>query len=129
MSNLFNQFPITAHNLIVKENRNGSNLGQVVPIKGTASATAGAATLHAPCGTITSESITTAAGATYTLTLTNRFCNTGSVVVCTADPASSAGSPAITAATATAGQVVIKVQNVHASAAFNNSIKVHFVVY
>ena len=38
----------------------------------TATATAGAATLNKMSGTVTSESLTTAAGATYTLTVTDR---------------------------------------------------------
>ena len=38
---------------------------------GTATASANAATLNNKCGVITSESLTTAAGSSYTLTLTN----------------------------------------------------------
>ena len=39
----------------------------------TATATSGAATLNEPVGAITSESLTTAAGSDYALTLTNNL--------------------------------------------------------
>lgn len=45
----------------------------------TASATSGAATLNAQVGTITSEALTTAAAADYTLTLTNTRVDAGCV--------------------------------------------------
>lgn len=127
MSNQFNSVPpVTSHAKHLRENRNGRNEGQIVASKGTATATAGAATLHALAGVVTSESITTAAGATYTLTLTNSLINAGSVINANADKASSAGMPVVTSVTAGSGSATIIVQNVHASAAFNNAIKIHF---
>jgi hypothetical protein len=48
---------------------------------GTATASAGAATLSKPTGVITSEALTTAAAAAYTLTLTNTLITTSSKVM------------------------------------------------
>lgn len=47
---------------------------------GTATSTAGAATVNAQAGVITTESLSTAAGATYLMTLTNAYINSGSIV-------------------------------------------------
>ena len=96
--------------------------------KGTATASAGAATCNYLAGTITTEALTTAAAAEYTLTLTNSKIAAGDMVFASADAASSAGTPAIGGCTVTAGQVVITVSNVHASDAFNAAIKIHFFV-
>ena len=96
-----------------------------------ASATSGAATLNnASAGIITSESITTAAGATYTLTLTSNLIKAGSLVLANVTLGSSTtGVGAVTHVTCSAGQVAIKVQNVHASAAFNGTIKIGFAIF
>lgn len=47
---------------------------------GTATSTAAAATINAQAGVITTEALTTAAGATYLMTLTNSYINSGSIV-------------------------------------------------
>ena len=94
----------------------------------TATAVSGAATLSALVGTITTESLTTAAAAEYTLTLTNAQISAGDAVYATVDAGSSAGTPGIGGCTVTAGQVVITVTNLHASNAFNNTLKIHFRV-
>ncbi len=96
---------------------------------GTASATAGAATLSQFSGVITSESITTAAGAEYTLTLTNTKITTGSMVFASvALGTSSQGTPTVTTVKPQSGSVVIKVKNDHASLALNGTIIVSFFV-
>lgn len=103
--------------------------GVQVGSSGTATATAGAATLNADSGKITSEALTTAAGAVYTLTLTNSHVAAADIVnakVCYGT--CTTGSPAITRITEASGSVVILVQNVHASAAFNGTIVVGFTV-
>ena len=93
-------------------------------------ALSGAATLNnCAAGVITSESVTTAAGAVYTLTLTSNLVLAGSAVfasVCYGT--STTGSPAVMMVTPAAGSVVIKIQNIHASAALNGTIKVAFVI-
>jgi len=95
----------------------------------TATATAGAATLSKTAGVVTSEAITTAAGATYTLTLTNtKVAATSQVFASVNLGAGTGGTPAITSVTPGSGSVVIVVQNIHASAAFNAAIKIAFLV-
>lgn len=93
----------------------------------TASATAGAATLNTVYGTITSESISTAAGATYTLTLTNSTVNTSSNVQAAAYlKGSTTGGPLqVTSITPGSGSVVIKVLNA-GTAALNGTIAIPF---
>lgn len=104
----------------------GATLGKS---SGTATASSGAATLNALQGIITTEALTTAAAAEYTLTLTNNQIAVGDFVVASADAASSTGTPGIGGCAVTAGQVVITVTNLHASAAFNAAIKIGFKVF
>lgn len=96
----------------------------------TAAATAGAATLNKTAGVITSEALTTAAGATYTLDITNSTAATADQVFASVQyGTATAGSPAVTTvSTATAGHVIIVVQNIHASAALDGTIKVSYLV-
>lgn len=95
----------------------------------TATATAGAATLSKNSGVITSEALTTAAGATYTLTITD------TAIAATDIPFASVwlgtattGTPDVTSVTAGAGSLIIVVQNINASAALNGTINVGFFV-
>jgi len=95
----------------------------------TASATAGAATLNKSAGVITSEALSTAAGATYTLTLTDSaIAATDQVFASVAYGTSTTGTPCVTRVKPGAGSVVIVIQNIHASAALNGSIKISFFV-
>jgi hypothetical protein len=97
---------------------------------GTATAVAGAATLNNRFGVVTSEAITTAAGSTYTLTLTNSEVQAGDIAMASVSlGAGSAGTPVVCGVTATAGQLKVVVQNVHASAAFNAAIKITYAVF
>lgn len=101
---------------------------QLLPDNGTATATAGAATLNKMAGVITSEALTTAAGATYVLTLTNSVIAAADMVFASVDDNGSTGTPAITTVALAAGSVVITVQNIHATVAFNAAIKISFMV-
>lgn len=95
----------------------------------TASATAGAATLHQPQGKITSEALTTAAAANYTLTLTNeKIVATDLVFVSVAYGTATAGTPVVSRVTPAAGSVVIVIKNDHASAAFDGTLVVSYFV-
>jgi hypothetical protein len=94
---------------------------------GTVTGAAGAATLNTSSGTITTESLTTAAGATFTLTLTNSYIAAADIVLVTVS-STGTGSPAVTEVTPAAGTCVVLIQNVHASAAFNAVLIVKFVV-
>lgn len=103
--------------------------GFAIP-KGTATASSGAVTLHKKAGVITSEALTTAQNALYTLTLTNKKITASSIVLATVQNGTNTqGTPMITKITPAAGSVVIIIANKHASAeALNGSIKVAFIV-
>lgn len=91
---------------------------------GTTTATA---TLNKKSGKITSASLTTAAGGVYTLTLTNSAISAASIVLASVATAGT-GTPAITKVVPGSNSVVIQVQNVDASVAFNNTLVISFAV-
>ena len=101
--------------------------GQIGVIGGTATGTSNAATLNAGAGVITTESASTTAGNTFTLTLTNNHIAAADIVLVSVTTGGT-GSPAVTKVTPAAGSVVIVIQNVHGSTAFNNTLKISFVV-
>jgi hypothetical protein len=93
----------------------------------TAAAVAGAATLDKSSGKITTEALTTAAGATYTLTLTDsQIAATDICGASLANGTNSTGDPAIGRVTEAAGSVVILVVNRHASVALNGTLIIKF---
>lgn len=95
----------------------------------TAAATSGAATLNKLAGVITSESLSTAAGASYTLTLTDsQIAAADQVFASVALGTATTGTPTVTTVKPSAGSVVIIVQNVSAAAALNGTIKVSYAV-
>lgn len=95
----------------------------------TATATAGAATLNKNAGVITSESLTTASGAEWTLTLTNStIAAADQVYASVQNGTNTTAMPYITTVAPGAGSVVIKVRNGHASVALNGTVKVSFFV-
>jgi hypothetical protein len=101
--------------------------GSISPDSGTATATAGAATLAKVSGKITSEALTTAAGVTYTLTLTNTEIEaTDQVYVSVAKGTATTGTLTVADVKPAAGSVVIIIQNIHASAAVNGTIVISF---
>jgi len=96
----------------------------------TVAAVAGAATLNKAAGVVTSEALTTAAAATYTLTLTNStIAATDQVLVSIGNGTNSAGSPELLTVTPGAGSVVIVIRNGHATVAFNGTLKVAFAKF
>jgi len=119
-----------------KQNQSqGFRVGVLECLNNAATASSGAATLNAvgllptACGVVTSESLTTAAAATYTLTLTNNMIAAGDIVLATVQLGSSTtGMPAIATVTTGAGSVVIVVQNIHASASLNGTIKISYIL-
>lgn len=95
----------------------------------TATAAAGAATLNKLSGKITSESLTTAAQAAYALTLTNSTIAAADIVlVAVANGTNSAGIPVVGTVAPASGSAVIKIENQHATAAFNGTVVVSFAV-
>jgi hypothetical protein len=96
--------------------------------KSTATGSAGAATLNAPSGVVTTESLTTAAGATFTETIANSEVAAADVCLASVTTAGN-GAPVVVKTTPAAGSLVVTVQNVHASAAFNNALKIAFACF
>lgn len=95
----------------------------------TATATGGAATLAKTSGKITSEALTTAAGADYVLTLTNSAIAAADLVFASVDNGTNTTEGlAINRVTPGAGSVVIRVRNTHASAALNGTVVISFWV-
>lgn len=93
----------------------------------TATAVAGAATLAKPAGVITSEALTTAAGATYTLTLTNTAIAAADQVFASVWlGTATTGIPMVASVKPAAGSVVIVIENNDLAAAFNGTIKIAF---
>ena len=97
-----------------------ATLGSLALTAGTATATAGAATLNDPSGIITTENLTTAAGATYTLTLTNSAIDANSLVmVNVSNGTNTTGVPVVSTVKATLHQVVIVILNAATITAFS----------
>ncbi|WP_053220926.1 hypothetical protein [Methylobacterium indicum] len=95
----------------------------------TAAAAAGAATLNKLSGKITTEALTTAAGATYTLTVTNSTVAAADIVLASfTNGTNSAGSPHIQRITPGAGSITFTLRNSDAAAALNGTLVVSFVV-
>jgi hypothetical protein len=95
----------------------------------TATASSGAATLNTSSGIITSEALTTAGLAAYTLTITNDHVFATGLVYCVVwNGTNTQGTPAVGIITPAAGSVVIKIYNLHATQALNGTIKVGFSI-
>lgn len=95
---------------------------------GTATGTSNASTLANKCGTITTESATTAAGATFTETITDTVVAASDICMASITT-SGTGTPAVTKVTPAAGSLVIITQNIHASAAFNATLVISFICF
>jgi len=102
---------------------------EVDVLTGTATSTAGAASIGNQAGLITTEALTTAAGATYTMTLTNPLITASSLVFVTvAKGTSTTGEPVVQFVTPATGSAVILIRNVAAAAALNGTVKIGFYV-
>lgn len=102
--------------------------GNIRLLGGTATGTSNASTLNNKAGVITTESATTAAGATFTETITNSA--VAATDICFASVTTGGtGTPAVTKVTPAAGSLVVIVQNIHATAAFNATLKIAFACF
>jgi hypothetical protein len=91
---------------------------------------AGASTFNQDAGIITTESLSTAAGATYTETVNCNAVTASSLVfVSIANGSNSAGDPSLQLVTPGAAKVTITIVNRHASAAFNGTLKITVLVF
>lgn len=109
----------------------GTGVARFNASSGTATGTGGTSTvtINAQMGTITTDAITTAAGATHVITLTNSAINTSSRMFATANASGSAGMPVVTSVVPASGSATITIQNIHASSAFNAAIKVYYIAF
>jgi len=103
---------------------------EVIQMKSVkATAASGAATANGYLCRITSESLTTAAAAEYTLTLTNDKITADSILfVSTHLGTSTQGTLATGEAKPSAGSATITVTNTHASSALNGTIVIDVLV-
>ena len=96
---------------------------------GTATATAGAATLNKAAGKVTSEALTTAAAAAYTLTVTcSEVAAADLVFASIANGTNTQGIPVISRVTPAAGSFVVVVSNQHATEALNGTLVVSYEI-
>jgi hypothetical protein len=106
---------------------NGVQLGRGTK---TATATAGAATLNQLSGLVTSESLSTAAGASYVLTITdNKIAATDEVLVVISGGTNSAGTPVLMKAVPGNGSLVVTITNLHATVALSGTLRVTFATF
>jgi hypothetical protein len=107
--------------------RESFSVGDLSIDNGLGTAVAGAATLHRQAGVVTTEALSTAAAAVYTLTLTNnRIRSTDIVLVSVQNGTNSAGDPTVLRVTPANGSVVITIKNTHAANALNGTLKISF---
>lgn len=96
---------------------------------GTATSTAGAATISTQIGVVTTEALVTASGATYAFTYTNSLINANSVVVAVVGKGTATtGGLVPIFTTPIAGSVAVIFQNVNAIAV-NGTVKIYFYVH
>ena len=96
---------------------------------GTATASAAAATCNSRAGLITSEALTTAGLAAYTLTVTCDHAGVDSIIFASLQQGTNTqGTLGIATITPAAGSFVVIVRNLHASQALNGSIKIAFSI-
>lgn len=91
----------------------------------TATASAGAATANGERVIVTSEALTTAAAAVYTLTLTDSSVTAASLMLCSVgNGTNTTVGPTLSGVTPGAGTATVVVRNTHASAALNGTITI-----
>jgi hypothetical protein len=112
--------------------QSGVRSGVLIQLNNAATASAGAATLNAAgSGVITTESLSSAAGSPYTLTLTNSMVAAADLVFATVqNGTNTGGDPYIQAVTPAAGSVVIRVGSATTtvSSALNGTLKIGFLI-
>lgn len=105
--------------------------GTFVSDKGTVSATgsgtSSSATLNTMAGVVTTPSMSSAAGATHVVTVSNSLVATTDIILASLTSAS-AGTPILQYITPGTGSFTITILNAHASVAFNNTAKAAYLV-
>lgn len=106
------------------------NVARIKVGSGTGTCSTNAVTINRAAGVITTEALTTAAGGTYTCTLTSNKIAAGDMVFGVVDANGSAGQPSLASVTVTGGSgtAAFVIQNIHASAALDSAVKIYFLV-
>lgn len=87
-------------------------------------------TVHAGKGLIETESLTTAAGAAYTLTLNNERIRVSSVLLAAVtNNGNTQGIPIVGQIKTSDGQATIEIRNIDGANAFNGALRIYFMVF
>jgi hypothetical protein len=97
--------------------------------KDTATAAAGAVSTTSKRSRVTTESLSTAAGSSYTLTITNPRIRLRSILgVNVSKSSATTGKPEVGAILCSNGSATVEIRNVDASAAFNGTLLINYVI-
>ena len=102
--------------------------GSIKANAGAVTLSSSAGTLNASTGLITTEALTTAAGAAETLTITNSLCAAADTILLTRNGGTSDEGTEIFSVVPGAGSFVITVENRHASAALDGTLIIGFLI-
>lgn len=102
--------------------------GKISADTGAATMSSNAGTLNQIAGKITSESLTTAAGSAQALTVANSLVEATDVVIATMNGGTNTNGTLELKAVAGASQIVFTLTNRHASAAFNGTFIIGYLV-
>ena len=96
---------------------------------GIGTSVAGAVTINAEAGIITTEALTTAIDTVFTLTLTNNKIGATDILLVTInDYSGTNGTPVLVRASTAAGSSVIKIKNIDLANALNGVLSISFCV-
>lgn len=107
--------------------------GGIVVEHGTGASVAGAVTINAPSGVITTETLNTAAGSFTDITLTNSFITATSVITIgcgtwTGPGVTDNDFPHVNVQTPGSGSVVFRIYNNSAGTPLNGTLKINFLI-
>lgn len=85
-------------------------------------------TVAGTAGVITTVSTTVAAGSNASFTVTAPDCLATSTVMLTVDDSATAGLAKVNVQTVADGSFVVNITNIHGANAFNNVIKIHYLI-
>lgn len=103
-------------------------VGRIDPEAGTVTLSSNAGTVNKSAGVITTEALTTAAAGTQALVITNSHVTANSIPIVTICGGTSTTGSCEVKAVPTAGTLTITLTNRHASAAFNGTFKLSFLI-
>lgn len=107
-----------------------TNYSQLEVDFGQATSTAAAATVNKQQGIVITEALTTPAGGTYTLVLTNAAINGSSIVFVNVQKGTlTVGQPTVSTVTPVTGSATIVISNVALAGTFNGTLKLGFHVH